>query len=627
MRWLVVVLLVFFGTCAFAEERSYDFGEIIVTPDRFEESVEETGTSTSVVDEQYIHEKSNIEVSSVLKALPGISTAQNGGLGAFTAVYIRGAESYHTLVMIDGVEMNDPISPGRSFDFGNLLTDDIAKIEVVRGPQSTLYGSDAMGGVINIITKKGTGKPVVGAFFEGGSYYTYRESAYSGGAFGKGDYSVNLSHIESDGFSSAAGGSEKDGYKNTTFNGNIGVDLFQKLKWDTYLRYFEAWSALDNGSFDDDPDFDQDTVSFSGRTGIEHTVKDWWKYDLYFSWLNIHRDDRNVPDELHPFDDSKDWFDGQDYKVDWQNTFEICDFSTLIGGVEYKDEVGKSFSKMVSSFGEFITEFPKKSVDTLGAYVQDTLKLWERLLVTFGGRYEDHQIFGANTDYKIWANYRVPKIDTKLKGSIGTGFKAPSLFQLYSIYGSTDLRPEEVKSFDIGFEQPLFGERLIAGVTYFHNNFSDLIDWNDALWKYQNISKAITQGFETEVSWLVISDLKAGFTYTYLQTEDKTTGMELDRRPMHTYGFVVSWYPTEKITARMDALMVGDRKDVDYSKFPYEQITLDSYVKLDLSLHYKFNPHCEVFGRVENLLDEKYQEVYGFNSPMISGYGGMKVEF
>jgi vitamin B12 transporter len=627
MRWLTVLVLVFSCIYVYAEDKSYDIGEVVVTAGRFEESIDDVGSSVSVVSDRDIEEKGNIEASDVLRNIPGLTVVRNGGLGGFTSVYMRGAESYHTLVMIDGVEMNDPISPARTFDWSNLLTDDIERIEVVRGPQSTLYGSDAMGGVINIITKQGKGKPVFGATFEGGSYYTFKESLYSGGAFSRGDYSVNLSRVDSEGFSAAAGGKENDGYYNTTFNGRVDIDLFQKLRWVNNLRYVDAWSALDNGSFDDDPNFTQDTKTFSGKTGLEHTIKDWWKYDLNFSWLNMKRDDRNPIDTFHPFDDSKDWFDGINYKGDWQNTVEMGDFSTLVGGVEYQNEQGKSFSKMVSAMGEFISEFPKKSADTLGVYIQDTLKLWERLIIAFGGRYEDHEIFGSHTDYKVWGSYKVPKIDTRLKASIGTGFKAPSIFQLYSIYGSTDLMPEEARSYDIGFEQPLFDEKLLADVTYFHNNFSDLIDWDDSLWKYRNISKAETRGVETELNWAVFQWLNAGITYTYLHTEDESTGRELDRRPMHTYGFNVSWYPTEKYIVRVDLMRVGERKDIDYAKFPYEQITLNGYTKVDLSLHYKIRPACEIFGRVENLFDEKYQEVYGFNSARLSGYGGLKVEF
>jgi vitamin B12 transporter len=627
MKYLFVLLLLAASIYAYAEEKGYDIGEIVVTSERFEESVEDVGSSVSVVTDTEIEEKGNISVSDILRDIPGISLVRNGGVGGYTSMFIRGAESSHALVMIDGVEMNDPMSPARSFDWANLLTGDIERIEIVRGPQSTLYGSDAMGGVVNIITKQGKGKPVIGGLFEGGSFYTFRESIYSRGAFSRGDYSVSLSRLDSKGFSAAALGDEKDGYNNTTFNAKVDVDLYQKLKWYGNLRYLEAWSELDNGAFGDDPNFSMDTTSLSGKTGIEHSLTDWWKYDLNFSWLNLHRDDRNAFDEFHLFDDSKDWFDGVNYKGDWQNTINLGDISTLVGGVEYQSEQGKSFSRMTSLLGEFISEFPKKTADTIGVYIQDTIKLWERLIVTFGGRYEDHEIFGSHTDYKAWASYRIPKIDTRLKGSIGTGFKAPSLFQLYSIYGSTDLVPEEAMSYDIGFDQPLFEEKITTGITYFHNDFSDLIDWDDSLWKYRNISKAKTQGVEAALNWKIFKWLDAGVTYTYLHTEDKTTGLELDRRPMHTYGLAFKWYPTEKYIVRLDLLHVGERKDIDYSNYPYEQITLNGYTKVDLSLHYKIRPSIEFFGRIENLLDEKYEEVYGFNSAGIAGYGGIKAEF
>lgn len=616
MRWIVVFGLVFVSIYAFSE----DIGEIVVTASRHEEPLGEVGSSVDVIYEEDIED---ITVLDVLRTVPGLTVVQNGGLGGYTSIYIRGAESYHTLVMIDGVEMNNPISPTRTFDWAHLLVDNIERIEIVRGPQSTLYGSDAIGGVINIITKKGTEKPIVGAILEGGSYYTFRETVYTSGP----NYSVSLTHIDSNGFSRATGGDEEDGYENTTFTGKIGMDLFQGLRWNLTWRYQDTSSDIDDDAFDDDPNYVADTINFSGKTGITHSVKDWWKYELNFSWLDSRNEYRDPVDILEPMEDTKAWYDGVNLKGDWQNTIEIGDISTIVTGLEYQEEQGKSYSRMSSIFGEFISEFSKEVVDTVGLYIQNTLRLWERLVVTVGGRYEEHEIFGNHTDYKVWANYTVPKLETRLKGSIGTGFKAPSLFQLYSIYGSTELEPEEVESYDIGFEQPFFGERLIAGITYFHNDFSDLIDWDDNLWKYRNISKAQTSGVEAEVSWQLVSWLNAGLTYTYLETEDKTTGKELDRRPMHTYGMAVNWYPTEKYTVRMDLIYVGERKDIDYTKFPYEQITLDGYTKVDVSLHYKIHPSCEIFGRIENLLDEKYQEVYGYQTARISGYGGLKVEF
>lgn len=622
-----VLAWMFAAGIVYAADEKYDIGEIVVTADRFEESSGETGNSVSVIYDEDIQEKGDIVVSDELRSVPGLNVVRNGGLGGYTSVYIRGAESYHTLVMIDGVEMNDPISATRLFDWAHLMTDDIERIEVLRGPSSTLYGSDAMGGVVNIITKQGEGKPSIGGLLEGGSYETFKESIYSKGGVLKGDYSVSLSHISSEGYSIAKGGSEKDGYENTSFMGKFGYNITEKFRPYVTWRYMQARNDFDDEACDDDPNYNGNTMNFSGKAGIEHSVKDWWKYDLNFSWLNTKNNYWDPTDVFEPIDYTKAWYDGTDYKGTWQNTIEMGEISTLVGGVEYQREQGKSFSEVASFFGDFIDEFPKKTADTVGVFLQDTIRLWERLIVTVGARYEEHEISKDHFDYKLSATYTLPKIDTRLKGSIGTGFKAPSLFQLYSIYGSTDLKPEEVRSFDIGFEQPLFDAKIILCSTYFYSDFSDLIDWDDALWQYRNVSKAVTNGVENEIDWVVCKQLKAGLTYTYLETEDKSTGMELDRRPKNTFGAAISWYPTEKITARADLSYVGKRKDVNYTVFPYEQINLDSYTKIDLSLHYKILKNCEIFGRVENLLDEDYEEVYGFNSPRISGYGGVKLDF
>lgn len=627
MRCLIVLFLIFVSVYVFAADNKYNIGEVVITADRFDEPVNEVGSSVSIINDDDIQEMGSITVADVLHTVPGINVVRNGGLGGYTSVFIRGAESYHTLVMIDGIEMNDPISATRTFDWANLLTDDIEKIEIVRGAQSTLYGSDAIGGVINIITKKGKGKPVVGVTFEGGSYYTYKGSAYSAGSFKNGDYSVSLTRVGSSGFSMAEYGKEDDGYQNTTFMGKFNINLSEKIKYFFTWRYLDANNELDDGAFDDDPNYNSHTVNFSGKTGVLHNIKDWWKYDLNFSWLETKNNYWDPTDSIEPFDYTKSWYDGMTLKGSWQNTVDIYDFSTLIAGIEYQEEQGESFSIMQSSFGEFISEFPKKAIDTLGIYIQDTIKIFERLIFTLGARYEDHDMFGSNWDYRATVNYALPKWMTIIKGSIGTGFKAPSLFQLYSIYGNTNLEAEKVESFDIGFEQPLFDNRIIPSVTYFYNDFSNLIDWDDSLWVYRNISKANTSGVETELNWIICEKLNAGIMYTYLHTEDKSTGKQLDRRPMHTSALTLSFYPTEKYTIRMDVSYVGKRKDVNYAVFPYEQITLDGYTKVDISMQYRINANCTFFGRVENLFDKKYQEVYGFNTPRISGYGGLKIEF
>lgn len=626
MRWLIILVLFVSSVYVYAEEKGYDIGEVVVTAGRFEESMDEVGSSVSVINSEDIGETKAITVSDMLRTVPGVTVSQSGGLGGHTSVFIRGAESYHTLVMIDGVEVNDPIDATRSYNWADLLLDDIDRIEIVRGPQSALYGSDAIGGVVNVITKEGSGKPKIGTLLEGGSYSTFRESIYSSGGFEKGNYSISLMHVSSDGFSSAKGGNENDGYKNTTFSGKAGFDLFKNAELYGTWRYINSDNDLDYDAFIDDPNYSASTSFFTGRAGLKHSIKEWWKHDISFSYVDMKRDYRNTPDVII-LDDSKAWYDGTDLKGEWQHTVELGEISTLVGGVEYQEDQGKSFSRIISSYGDYVTEFSKKALDTFGLYLQDTLRLWERLVINVGGRYEDHEAIKSHFDYKAWVSYAVPKTETRLKCSIGTGFKAPSLFQLYSIYGNQDLKPEEADSYDMGFEQPLFNEKITAGLTYFHNKFKDLIDFEYNTFTYQNISRAKTDGVEAELMWKLCEKFFAGLTYTYLQTKNEVTGLELLRRPMHTYGLTAGWYPNDKWKIRLNLTHVGERDDIDFRQYPAQRIDLDPYTKVDLSVSYQMLKWCEIFARAENILDEDYEEVYGYETPRLSGYGGLKAEF
>ncbi len=622
MKKLLVGLLVTGLVCFPGWAEEYDLGEVVVTPTKTEEPMAEIGSSVSVVTSKQIEESGKRTVGNVLRDVPGVTVVQTGPLGSLVDVYLRGTKPGQTLILINGVEVNDPMAPTRGFNLAHLTTEDIERIEVLRGPQSTLYGSEAIGGVINIITKRGEGKPTIGAYVEGGSYTTFRESASLRGVYEKLDYYASLTRVDSNGFSAAKGGSERDGYYNTTLTGRLGLNVFANSRLDAFISYIDAKSDLDDGGYEDDPNYDQKWDNFTSRLAFDQQLLPWWQHELSCSYTETKRKYKDKKDDIDIFEDMKSWYKGDDFNAEWQHNFQIKEIDTITAGVEYERERGSSYYR----WDTYTDNFSRRHLDNWGYYLQNILKLWERWFTTVGVRLDDNEEFGDDTNYRIASSYLIKQTGTQLKGSWGTGFKAPTLYQLYSVYGDQTLRPEESRGYDLGIVQELFTKKLKLGVTYFHNRIKELIDWDAGLWQYKNIGKAITKGVETELFFIPWDVLRVGLNYTYLETKDKTTGQELLRRPKNKASLNVNWQFLQKGNLNLDLVYVGKREDQDFTVFPYNRIVLSSYVRVDVFCSYDINDNLQVFARVENLFDEDYEEVYGFNTPGISGYLGGKVK-
>ena len=616
-----------------AEEKTVSLEEVVVTATRIEEPIKEVASSVTVITETEIESKKARTVLDVLRDVPGLDVSQSGGPGQLIDIFIRGAKPEHTLIMIDGVEMNDPMSPGRSYDLANLMVDNIERIEIVRGPQSTLYGSDAIGGVINIITKKGEGKPKFFISGEGGTYSTFREAAGLSGGTKWANYSLGISHLDTQGFSAAHekyGNTEKDGHKNTSLSVRVGVTPTENLDVDFIVRYIDAKTDLDahGGRGGDDPNYVSESKQLFFRTQVSLLLCDGrWEQKLGFSLSNHDRDYRDDKDVQHPDDSSRGFYDGKMWKVDWQHNLYLHKTNTLTIGVEYEEEKGESEYSWESAWGPGKAVFPEKIADIKGAYIQDKLTLYESFFATLGIRVDDHSSFGSEITYRIAPAYLFKKTGTRIKATYGTGFKAPSLYQLYAPatvwgpIGNENLKPEKSIGWDVGIEQYLFQDRLILGATYFRNDFEDLIDFDWAE-GYINIAKARTEGAEIFASIRPIEDLTARAGYTYTDTEDKKTGEKLLRRPMNKGSLNLNYRFLKKGVANLDVIYVGRRDD--WVPYP-ERGKVNDYTLVNLAASYDISKNVQVFGRVENLLDREYEEVWGYGTQRFSLFGGIKI--
>ena len=611
------------------EEDIVDLDKMVITATKLEMPLREVASSMSVISSQDIERGQQKMVLDVLRGIPGLFVLQTGGIGTHSQVYIRGAGAMHTLVLVDGVEMNDPTSTGRTFDFAHLTADNIERIEVLRGPQSTLYGSDAMGGVINILTKKGKGKPAFTFQGEGGSYKTFRGMASVNGDWQWLDYSLSGSRIDTKGVSAAGkkyGNTESDGYENNSICGRIGFNPTDNFGMDVYGRYVKSENEIDNfgGAGGDDPNSRGSTQQIAFKTQARLSLlHERWEQKLGLSYTDNNRENINETDEDHLSDSDWGSYDGLMLKAEWQNNFFLHKTNTVTFGVEVEQEKAESEYHSEGQWGPYTSIFKEKTSFIGAGYLQDQIKLFDCFFTTLGVRLDYNKLFGNYTTFRVASAYFIEKLNSKIKATVGTGFKAPSLFQLYSEYGSESLDPEKSVGWDIGVEHYLLSERITFGATYFSNDFRSLIDFNQVTWKYQNVAEAESKGVELFSSIQPINDLKLQINYTYMETENKKTGEALLQRPKNKFNAAFNYRFLNRANVGLDFIYIDERLDFGIPS----SVVLDEYKLVNVSVSYDVTKNLSLFSRVNNVLDEEYEEVKGYGTAGTSGYVGFKLSF
>lgn len=614
----------------------YKLSDIVVSATRTQTSTIELANSITVIDSAEIANRNASNVFDLLKTEYGISFTNQGGKGSLSNISIRGSNSDYTLVLVDGVEVNLMSDPSNVYDFAFLSTDNIHSVEILRCPQSTLFGSNSLSGVINIITKKGNSTPSFSLLTEAGSYKTYNSSLGMNGIVGDFNYSVSLGRSGSEGFSSASekyGNVEKDGYKKDNISARIGYEFDQNAELNFYMRYNKSKSDYDQfgGKFGDDPTyiFNQEEFSFRGEGKLNLFDEKW---EQRFG-ASIIRNIRKYNFEVSEFNfaSSRSVYDGRKIKIDWQNNLRLFNNHILTFGLESEKEETISEYYYFSAFYNSSSVFPYKESNTFGIYLQDQFKLGQSIFGTVGIRADQHNKFGSAFTFRIAPAYILWETGIKLKATIGTGYKAPSLFNLYDpAFGNPDLKPEKSLGFDAGLEQYLFNDKIVAGATYFQNNFIELIGY-DQNFKSVNIKKAKTNGVETYLTAKLTNDFTFKLNYTFTNAKDESDGVlnenkKLLRRPEHKLGGYISYNFTSYLNANIEVIYVGERDDIffDNVTFASTRIKLDPYVLLNFSANYQLLQFLKLNLRLENILDSDYEDVYGYGTPLFSVYGGVK---
>ncbi len=572
-----------------------------------------------------------------LREVPGLSITQQGGPGKISSLFMRGAKPYHTLVLIDGIEVNDPSSPNNAFDFASLQTNNIERIEIVRGPQSTLYGSDAMAGVVNIISKKGNGKPKLTLFSEGGSNGFWKGNAELNGSYSFLNYAVSYSKLNTKGVSAAGekyGNNEKDGYQNNSFASRLGFDITDYLSLDLYYRFTNAKSDLDQSAKDgDDPNFTYklEEQLFKGTVNLSLFNGLWEQKISTFHTRRFSNTDDFVDDE-RPSTAMHNFVNAYRTKIELQNNLHFFKNNVVVVGVETEVEKANTELQSESEWGPFESIFPEQKVRTTGVYAQDQININNSFFASAGIRYDNHAKFGGQITYKIAPAYFISSTGTKIKATYGTGFKAPSLFYLFDpAFGNPNLKPEESKGWDAGIEQFLFNEKLVLGLTYFNMQFNNMFGF-DQNYVTININNAETKGVELSVILKNISGFSASASYTYTDAVDKgdgTAGNEkpLLRIPRHKFVLSMNYDWQNKLNINTQLRYIGRREDEDFSVYPSERVTLASYTIADLAASYQITDLIRIYGRIENLFNTDYEEVLYYGTLGRSFYAGVALTF
>jgi vitamin B12 transporter len=607
--------------------------EIIVTAaNRTEQTLDRVGQSVSVIDLAEIERRQTQNVADILRTIPGVTIARNGSIGGVTSVFIRGAESDQTVALIDGVKLNDPSSVGGGFNFGNLMTGNIERIEVLRGSQSVLWGSQAIAGVVNMVTRQPTDQLQVNARGEYGFRDTVNLVANASGKVGPLSASVGAGWFRTDGISNFAesrGGRERDGYENIGANANFNLALTDAISLDARGWYSRGTVNLDG--------FPPPTFAFAdvneesltreivGYTGLNAALFD-GRFRNRIGFALTDTDRRNTALDGAPAETFRG--EGRNERLEYQGIVDIARGWEATFGLE--QEISRFTT---SSFG---------GPQTIGrarihsGYAQVVGTLAEGFTVTGGVRHDDHDRFGGATTFGASAVYNLSLTGTTLRASYAEGFKVPSLFQLLSNFGNTQLNPERSQGWDAGVTQSLVGGRLELSATYFERDSEDLILFvscftpfagicaNRPFGTYDNIGLARARGAEFAVTMRPTDGFSVQFTHGLVDTRNRTAGSanfdrRLPRRPENSSSMLVDYRWPFGLETGFTITNVSEAFEnaANTTRLP-------GYTLADIRVMMPIGKNLELTARIENLFDEVYETAFRFGQMPRAGFIGLR---
>ena len=574
---------------------SFSIEEIIIEATKIPTPLNLVNSSIEILTEQDLLDSGAQSLPDALISLPGVYGTQNGGAGGATAIYLRGGAPRYTLILIDGIRLNDSLDPN-GYDLSNFDMSNIERVEILKGAQSSLYGADAMSGVINIITKKGSGAPSLDLNIEKGSYESNRiginlsegtESFYF-------NFGANL--FENDGFSHTKSDPDKDSFLNKTLNLRIGGKTSSDSEWSISTRFNSADAEYDSGSF--------------GKN-----------QQISFASIKQHLLNGKIISELKPsykvlklsYDDG---FENKSETIGfgWNNTFVINDNNTILASIENR----------IENFEDTYIAQPYDLELTSYLFAYQHIAN-EKLNFSISSRRDNSNIFNSSDTYQgsfsLYANE-----NTRLRGAAGTSYLAPNGYQLSK---SSNLEKETGKSYEIGIDHRFKNLDLDFDFTLFKNSFKQSIEYIPNTESYTNYSNVKISGAEAGFGIYPSDISKLRFSYTYLDSElDDGSATFINRKPRHKMNVQYQINPNDKLSINSLISYVDETTDLDYtSSFPYPTVTLSDYTLASINARYKINDHTEYYLNIMNVLDKEYETIAGYNIPELSIYSGIRLNF
>ena len=598
---------------AFAQEADDD---IVVTASGFEQPRSETGQAITVIDSDRLEELQAVSIADALRLLPSVAVAQRGPVGSQTSVFIRGGNSSQTLVLVDGVRINDLTAPNGAFDFGALLTGNIGRVEVLRGPNSVIWGSQAIGGVINVQSIAPTEGLTVNAGAEYGYADSVKASANLSGTSGIFEGSVGGAYYHSDGISALSGGTEKDGFENAAANGRLKINLSDAFSLDFRGYYnrsmIEFDSAFGVGANALPVSRNQ---QFVGYVGANLDLLDGrWQNRVAYTRTDISR----VGTDLVVFSFNNFDVKGTVDRVEYHSAFDVAEAVTLVFGAEHE----RTFAS--TSFEGAPADVARNKVTS--GFAQLILRPVIGLTLTGGVRHDDYSDYGGQTTLGGNIAYTPNNGRTVLRATYGEGFRAPTLVEGQPPFGNPNLRPETARNFDLGVEHAFLDDKARVFATYFTRRSTDLIAFSFTSFQSENIEQVKTQGFEAGFTLNPTNQLDIRASYSLVDAINRSAGANfgnrLALRPQHSANMTVDWQTPFGAALGATVLMVGDSFD-DASN----SVRLDGYMLFALRASLPVTDALEVYARVDNLLDEEYVTVARYNTFGRNAHVGVRAKF
>lgn len=609
-------------------EAAVSLSEISVSATGVPTPIANTGSSVTVLTDRLLQEQQRRTVPDALQQVPGLNVVQTGGAGGQTSVFIRGTNSNHVKVQIDGIDVNDPSTPNRAFDFSQLQTYDLSRIEVLRGPQSGLYGADAIGGVISVVTKRGEGPARATATVEGGSFGTFNQFGNVSGSEGIFDYSVSVGHIRQSAVQVTPfellprGVPLRTAFTDIkTISTKLGAQLTDEFRLNYVLRFSDS-AYLDQA----DGGFPYAPLPYRNLNDQQQLIMrgeaEWTPAPGFHNVFgaNYSKFDRLFAGPLDPLaPPTPTTYLGERTRFDYRGDWQLSPGNLVLFGAQREDERFQT------------TGIDRSNGNTAGfAELQTTPFAGAALVANI--RHDANDQFGGATTFRVAPSYIVPGTETRLKGSVGTGFKPPTLSQLYQDYpgfrffGNPNLRPEESFGFDGGFEQPLFDGFMTVGATYFQTDFKNLIQtaYYPTYSTNVNVGRATAYGTESFVALRFDEFWSGRLDWTTTVTKDEITHQELLRRPRNKVSATAIWNLMPGLTMTGTLIVLGSFVDGNRD-FSVPRLKAPGFTLVNLSVNYAWSETLTVLGRIDNLFDQRYQNPTGFQGPGLAVYGGVRV--